>query len=50
LIYVSEPFFRADLDNGVAEPMQLRAVDLGSGQELWKKEVADSDYVGPIAP
>ena len=50
LIYLTQPSYRVEGGDVIAQPMQLQAFDLSSGQTLWKRQVADPNYSGPIAP
>lgn len=50
LLFVSQPYFRRQGDDAVDVPMQVRAIDLASGSELWTKEVGDPNARGPFPP
>lgn len=50
LVYLAQPFFRRQGDDLVGVPMQVRAVDLASGVELWTKDVNDPSFRGPFPP
>lgn len=50
LVYVSEPRMMRQGDDFVREPLQLRAVELASGVEVWNHKVRNTDFAGPFAP
>jgi len=50
LLYVAQPSARRVGSQLVQEPMRLRAMDLGSGVELWSAPITDSEYRGPFPP
>ena len=50
LVYVSRPYGRRIDGKWIQEPLELRAVDLGSGREMWKAPIRDTAYRGPFPP
>jgi hypothetical protein len=50
VIYETPPYARQVQGNVVEEPLQIRAVDLSTGQEVWSEEVRDTAYRGPFPP
>ncbi len=50
LFHLSRPFGRRVGDEWIEEPLKLRAVDLGSGTELWSYPLRDTTYRGPRPP
>ena len=50
VIYDTPPYARQVQGNVVEEPLQIRAVDLSTGQEVWSEEVRDTTYRGPYPP
>lgn len=50
IVYETGPFVRR-LDEGLVDtPLQVRAVDLRNGRELWTRAVRDTAYRGPFPP
>jgi hypothetical protein len=50
LVYVSRPYGRRIDGKWIQEPLELRAVDLRTGRELWKTPIRDTTYHGPFPP
>lgn len=50
LVYLSQPYFQRQGDDIVDVPMQVRAIDLASGVELWAKAVSNPRFTGPLPP
>lgn len=50
LLHLARPFGRRVGDEWIEEPLKLRAVDLGSGTELWSVPLRDTSYRGPRPP
>lgn len=50
LLYEAGPSLRRTEDGWDDRPRQLRAVDLGSGSELWSRDLLDPEYRGPFPP
>ena len=50
LVYVSRPYGRRIDGKWIQEPLELRAVDLGTGREAWKTPIRDTAYHGPFPP
>ncbi len=51
VVFVTPPFSRLEPSGQLVEqPLKIRAVDLGTGQEFWSHEVRDTKYRGPIPP
>jgi hypothetical protein len=47
LLFVTEPFTRLGENE---QPIKLRALSLGSGREIWSKEIRDTKFRGPFPP
>lgn len=50
LVYVAEPISVRQGDVLSSQPLQLIAVDLTSGEELWRRALRDTSYRGPFPP
>jgi hypothetical protein len=50
LVYESPPEQRVVAGKRIDEPLRLRALDLGSGRELWTWPIRDTAYRGPYPP
>jgi len=50
LVYESGPFAFRSGDKWLTEPLELRAVDVTTGSELWKRPLRDTTYRGPTPP
>ncbi|HEX9732570.1 MAG TPA: hypothetical protein VGG06_11355 [Thermoanaerobaculia bacterium] len=50
LFFLSQPYSRRRGEDFVEVPMQIRAVDLASGVELWTKDVSDPSFRGLFPP
>ncbi len=50
LLYESRPYLHRLGDGLVSEPLELRAVDLRGGRELWSQPIRDTAYRGPYPP
>ncbi len=50
LVYASEPMMARRGKEMVQEPLQLRAIDLSSGVQVWAHKVRNTDFAGPFAP
>ena len=50
LVYVSRPYGRRINQNWISEPLELRALDLSTGREMWKVPIRDTAYRGPLPP
>ncbi len=50
IVYETGPAVRRTEKGVVDEPIEIRAVDLRSGQELWKWQFRDTTFRGPFPP
>ena len=50
LIYISSPSGRRVGGAFVQEPLQLRAIDIKSGTERWKRPIRDTNFHGVLPP
>jgi hypothetical protein len=50
LIYESRPYNRRVNGAWLQEPLELRAVDVKTGREIWKRAFRDTAYRGPFPP
>lgn len=50
IVFQTGPYARRIDQTMVDEPLKIRAVDLGTGQEIWSREVRDTKYRGPFPP
>ena len=50
LVYESGPFALRSGDKWLTEPLNLRAVDVTTGSQLWKRPLRDTTYRSPTPP
>jgi len=50
LVYMSRPSGRRIDGKWIQQPLELRAVYLGTGREAWKTPIRDTAYHGPFPP
>jgi hypothetical protein len=50
LVYESRPYGRLVNGKWLQEPLELRAVNIKSGSEVWKRPLRDTAYRGPLPP
>lgn len=50
LVFVSQPYWLRTEGELKQSPLELRAVDLRSGNVLWSRSIRDTDYHGPFPP
>ena len=48
LIHVAQPEIRLENGKMVERPLRLRAVDLATGREAWRREIRDTAWRGPV--
>lgn len=48
LIHVAQPSIRAEGEKMVDRPLRIRAVDLATGREVWRREIRDTAWRGPV--
>lgn len=48
LIHVAQPSIRLDGEKVVDRPLRIRAVDLATGREVWRREIRDTAWRGPV--
>ncbi|HWN44967.1 MAG TPA: hypothetical protein VNW71_22275 [Thermoanaerobaculia bacterium] len=48
LIHVAQPSFRIEEGKMVERPLRIRAVDLTTGREVWRREIRDTAWRGPV--
>ena len=50
LVHESRPYGRLIDGNWIEEPLTIRAIDVATGAELWKRPIRDTRYRGPYPP
>lgn len=48
LIHVAPPTIRLEEGKMVERPLRIRAVDLATGREAWRREIRDTAWRGPV--
>ncbi len=48
LIHVAQPSIRIEGEKMVERPLRIRAVDLATGREVWRREILDTAWRGPV--
>lgn len=48
LIHVAPPSIRLEEGKMVERPLRIRAVDLATGREAWRREIRDTAWRGPV--
>lgn len=48
LVHVAQPSIRLEGDKMVERPLRIRAVDLTTGREAWRREIRDTAWRGPV--
>lgn len=48
LIHVAQPSIRLEGEKMVERPLRIRAVDLSTGREAWRREIRDTAWRGPV--
>lgn len=48
LVHVAQPSIHVDGAKMVERPLRIRAVDLATGREAWRKEIRDTAWRGPV--
>ena len=48
LIHVAQPSIRVEGEKMVERPLRIRAVDLATGREAWRREIRDTAWRGPV--
>lgn len=48
LVHVAQPSMRVDGERMVEQPLRIRAVDLATGREAWRREIRDTAWRGPV--
>jgi len=48
LIHVAQPSIRLEGEKMVDRPLRIRAVELTTGREVWRREILDTAWRGPV--
>jgi len=50
IIFITNPYILSKGEELIEKPLKLRAVSLGTGEEIWSKAVRDIQYRAPFPP